>query len=541
MTGPQTVSATFGALIPVTVQTNPWGLAFTVDGASYSVPSTFQWTAGSSHTIGVSPQETLKSPWVLGGLFQFVSWSQGGPIVQTVSPIVPTTYTALFTPVASASSHSNLTASYQAPPPVRIHAGGPALRDSSGRTWTEDTGFTGGTAAVVNVPIAGTNHPEIYQSERFSNSPFEYRLALPNGDYSVTLKFAELHYGTPGGRLFGVSINGRPVLTSFDPANVAGASFTALDRQFPASVSNGRLSIQFQPELGETTISGIEIVPAAAPIRMRAGASAFTSPDGIDWGADFNRSAGSTLTTQAAIDGTTTPELYQTAHSEPSGFEYDVAVPDGDYLVRLKFAEIVYSGVGQRQFDVAINGRTVLTHFDVALAAGGAFSAVDRQFLASAKDGNLAIRFDPYLDAPLVSAIEILPSVAIRVKCGNSGYTDSSGDFWSGDYNYSGGSAMIADSAPGSGADQNLYRTGRGDSQPFEYRFAVPDGSYNVTLNYTQPFELLVNGQPVVPGPDAGALTWTIPVTAANGAIALKLVPPSSLASINGIQILQVH
>lgn len=48
-----------------------------------------------------------------------------------------------------------------------------------------------------------------------------------------------------------------------------------------------------------------------------------------------------------------------------------IPVPDGTHRVRLRFAEIVYSDPGHRQFDVAINGREVLTHFDPGVAAGG--------------------------------------------------------------------------------------------------------------------------------------------------------------------------
>ena len=58
MNGPITETATFTQnLVQVTVQTNPAGLAFSVDGTAYSSTQTFSWVSGSSHTIATtSPQ-----------------------------------------------------------------------------------------------------------------------------------------------------------------------------------------------------------------------------------------------------------------------------------------------------------------------------------------------------------------------------------------------------------------------------------------------------------------------------------------------------
>ena len=58
MNGPITETATFTQnLVQVTVQTNPAGLAFSVDGTTYSSTQTFSWVPGSSHTIATtSPQ-----------------------------------------------------------------------------------------------------------------------------------------------------------------------------------------------------------------------------------------------------------------------------------------------------------------------------------------------------------------------------------------------------------------------------------------------------------------------------------------------------
>ena len=79
-------------------------------------------------------------------------------------------------------------------------------------------------------------------------------------------------------------------------------------------------------------------------------------------------------------------------------------VPAGSYQVTLKFAETYFtSGAasGQRVFNVAINGTTVLTNFDIKAAAGGANIAVDRTFTVTAGAGsnNLQIQFIHLCDA----------------------------------------------------------------------------------------------------------------------------------------------
>jgi hypothetical protein len=66
------------------------------------------------------------------------------------------------------------------------------------------------------------------------------------------------------------------------------------------------------------------------------------------------------------------------------------------YKVRLHFAEIspFVSAVGDRQFNVALNGVQVLTNFDVMAASGGKFRAVTRQFNATTDGaGKMALQF----------------------------------------------------------------------------------------------------------------------------------------------------
>ena len=98
----------------------------------------------------------------------------------------------------------------------------------------------------------------LYQSEHFANGPFQYQFAVPNGSYTVNLKFAEIFFTSGGRRIFNVAINGQTVLSGFDPAQAAGA-FTAVNRAFPVTVSTGQILIQFTPVADLPTVSAIEI------------------------------------------------------------------------------------------------------------------------------------------------------------------------------------------------------------------------------------------------------------------------------------------
>src|SRR5262249_18907485 len=94
MSGPITESAAFTQNpVQVTMQTNPAGQSFSVDGTSYTATQSFSWDPGSSHTISTtSPQNG--DP---GVRYIWMNWSGGGAISHTVAPTTNTTYTAKFT------------------------------------------------------------------------------------------------------------------------------------------------------------------------------------------------------------------------------------------------------------------------------------------------------------------------------------------------------------------------------------------------------------------------------------------------------------
>ena len=92
--------------------------------------------------------------------------------------------------------------------------------------------------------------------------------------------------------------------------------------------------------------------------------------------------------------------------------------PGASYEVRLHFAELLGATAGQRQFDVRINGTTVLANFDIIAEAGtspAGIRPVVRSFVTTATNnrgsGEIAIQLIRLANTafPLISGIEIIP------------------------------------------------------------------------------------------------------------------------------------
>jgi hypothetical protein len=118
--------------------------------------------------------------------------------------------------------------------------------------------------------------------------------------------------------------------------------------------------------------------------------------------------SGGTINT-ALVPNPAPQYVYQT--NRYGTFNYDIPgfTPGSTYIVDLHFAETYWSSPGQRQFNVALNGKTVLTNFDIVGVAGGAWRAVVESFLATADtNGFIHLAFTPgNADNPQINGIEI--------------------------------------------------------------------------------------------------------------------------------------
>ena len=114
---------------------------------------------------------------------------------------------------------------------------------------------------------------------------------------------------------------------------------------------------------------------------------------------------GSNHSTSADIDGTDDDFLYQ---SERWGdFSVDIPANNGNYQVVLMFAEIYFTGSGQRIFNVSVQGEQVISNLDV-FAKVGANTAYDEIHEVNVVDGNINIVFESVINNAKISAIKVV-------------------------------------------------------------------------------------------------------------------------------------
>jgi outer membrane protein assembly factor BamB len=166
---------------------------------------------------------------------------------------------------------------------------------------------------------------------------------------------------------------------------------------------------------------------ADGPLRINCAAGKdYTDLDGNVWQADriyvdssFGKLTWGYIEGRAArrkpheVADTRAPGIYLTERYGPE--EYRIPVPDGPVRVRLHFAETFEGSQepGNRFFNVALEGKTVLKRFDpFAAAEGRKFQPVTREFVVKVADGELTIDFTRHPDSKepvLINAIEVEP------------------------------------------------------------------------------------------------------------------------------------
>lgn len=136
------------------------------------------------------------------------------------------------------------------------NAGGALYAGSTGITYAADSKYTGGSVGTTTAAISNTTDDRVYQSERYGN--FSYNLPVANGNYQVTLKFAENYWTATGKRVFSVKINGQTAVSNLDLYAKAGKN-VAYDVVIPVTVTNGTLGINFISQTNYAKVNGIVV------------------------------------------------------------------------------------------------------------------------------------------------------------------------------------------------------------------------------------------------------------------------------------------
>jgi hypothetical protein len=146
----------------------------------------------------------------------------------------------------------------------RVNCGGAAYTAAGGIVFEADGTYNNGGSTFSTVSaISGTTDDPLYQTERWGNS-FGYSIPMVNGDYEVTLMFAEINFNSAGRRVFNVAIEGTQVITNLDIWAKVGMN-AAYNKTNVVTVSDGQLNIAFSPVVENPKISAIQVQRIAGP------------------------------------------------------------------------------------------------------------------------------------------------------------------------------------------------------------------------------------------------------------------------------------
>ncbi|WP_423225167.1 S8 family serine peptidase [Candidatus Amarolinea aalborgensis] len=389
----------------------------------------------------------------------------------TPTPTPTATPTKTPTPAATATVTPTPTKTPTPTPTIppylqRVNSGGTAVfTDSQARLWAIDKafvtgswGYTGGTAKSSTKAVGNTTDDALYQ--KYRESPGEYKFTVPNGNYEVTLRFADFTATSATSRIMRITIEGVIVENTLNIWSLVG-QYNALDRVYQTSVSDGVLNIMFVQNGGSNVpmVNAVGVVqlppptptptstptatatntpcptcptatptatrtPTATPTvtptplpyttqRVNSGGTAFTDGASQLWSADqayltngWGYTGGTAKSTTLAVAGTTDDALYQKWRDAPG--EYRFTVPNGNYEVTLKFAEFETTKSTARITKITLETTIVENALSVYGQVGKAV-ALDKVYTVAVSDGVLNIAFAKNGGTlnPMVSAVQV--------------------------------------------------------------------------------------------------------------------------------------
>jgi hypothetical protein len=160
----------------------------------------------------------------------------------------------------------------------------------------------------------------------------------------------------------------------------------------------------------------------APVLLLNAGGPAFQDATNGRWSAESYRrgfSQTGSFTQSVDVSGVPNPppvSVLQT-FAQANGnigepMQYDIPLADGDYQIRLFFADPTATAANQRRFDITLQGQTVLTNYDIFADAGAVRKAVSKSFSFSAAQGaglslGLINRTSGFNATAIINAIEV--------------------------------------------------------------------------------------------------------------------------------------
>ena len=274
MTGPLSVTANFSTGTPITIQTVPAGLQFTIDGgAPQTAPQTVGLSPGS-HTLAVAATQAGAS----GTQYLFASWSDGGQASHSITVgSSSATYTATFTTqyqlTISASPAAGGTVT---PATVAFYNSGTSVPvAASANSGYAFTGWTGAvalpTSASTTVTMSG---PETVVANFSSLTGITIQTAPPGLQFAVDGGMAQtapqnlnlpagthtIAVATPQAGPSGTPSGTQYVFSSWSDGGAASHSITV---GASAAAYTATFTTQYQLTISASPFAGGTVIPTS--------------------------------------------------------------------------------------------------------------------------------------------------------------------------------------------------------------------------------------------------------------------------------------
>ncbi len=215
-----------------------------------------------------------------------------------------------------------------------------------------------------------------------------------------------------------------PVKTTLNPQDTTTLTVTFTPQSEGLKIAdllihyNNSLSPHRVPLYGIAKAPGTTVT---AHYRINSGSSTSITINGKTWSADtlysFDNLEPYSNSGVTQINGTDEDALYlreQSSNGDKKPFRYEIPVPNGDYVVRLHFAELVWGapgngingGAGSRVMSISLENELQLINLDVAREVGAA-TALIKNIPVTVTDGKLNIDFSATVNRPMVMAVEV--------------------------------------------------------------------------------------------------------------------------------------
>lgn len=282
--------------------------------------------------------------------------------------------------------------------------------DSTGNKWSADRFYAGGKSTSsqteVSDALPSSKDQSLYLNGRAGKS-FGYSIPVKPGIYCIRLKFAEPKFKYFFERPMNLDINGRRVMSNVDICHAARGSNRAYERLFRYVVPNGdgKIVMQFtggwEPRMqsSEAIVKAIEVLPEVKPsVRIACGRDKeFVDWASYIWSPDSGFAGGTAIHSDAVVSQASPTlydqDLYRNARTGKT-IDYAFDLPQGLYVVHLKFAELWMKEIGQRPMDIAINGMTFWSGWDPSRCAGklGMTADLRAEYIVPGADGKIHIK-----------------------------------------------------------------------------------------------------------------------------------------------------